>query len=123
MKREARLVERREKWIAAMLWYGTLAASALVAIGLLLGAIGSLNPVSPANPAGLAFQHAGVAETAGSHGSEGWVKAGVAFFILLPVARVALMLAIFLYERDTLYLLITLFVLAMLATGFLIGCR
>jgi len=113
MKHEERTIERREEWIASMLWYGTWAASALVAVGLALGALGSFGP----------FQHAGTVGAAGSEMGESWVKAGVAFFILLPVARVVLMLAIFLYERDYLYLLITLFVLAMLAAGFLIGWR
>lgn len=97
MKEGKRERERREQWIAGMLWYGTLAASALVAIGMLQHLVG--HPTS----------------------GEAWVKAGVALFVLLPVARLILMLAIFLYERDFLYLLITLLVLGTIAAGFLIG--
>ena len=48
------------------------------------------------------------------------MKAGVAAFILLPVARVALMLIIFLRERDYLYMAISALVLAIIATGLLI---
>jgi uncharacterized membrane protein len=45
------------------------------------------------------------------------VKAGVAMFILLPIARVMVMLIIFLYERDYAYTLIATLVLAIIATG------
>ena len=45
------------------------------------------------------------------------VKVGVGVFILLPVARVVLMLAIFLRERDYIYAVIAALVLAIIAVG------
>jgi uncharacterized membrane protein len=45
----------------------------------------------------------------------------VALFILLPVARVALMLATFLHERDYAYTAISALVLVIIATGIAIG--
>ena len=93
-------IERREQTIAALLWYGTWFASALVAVGILLAAIGPLQ-AQPALP----------------FGGYNVVKAGVVVFILLPIARVALMLAIFLRERDYVYAAIAALVLAIIATG------
>ncbi len=49
------------------------------------------------------------------------VKAGVALFILLPVTRVALMLVIFLRERDSAYTAISALVLAIIGAAFLAG--
>jgi uncharacterized membrane protein len=53
----------------------------------------------------------------------GLVKVGVALFILLPVARVALMLAIFLRERDYAYTAISALVLLIIAAGVVSGLR
>ncbi|MEO5655971.1 MAG: DUF1634 domain-containing protein [Nitrosospira sp.] len=96
--------ERHEQIIAALLWYGTWLASAVIAAGMALGAL-------PQFEDSLGF------------GLSGYdiVKAGVALFILLPVARVALMLAIFLRERDYVYAMISALVLAIIGTGILIG--
>ena len=52
----------------------------------------------------------------------GLVNAGVAMFILLPIARVMVMLIIFLRERDHVYALIATLVLAIIATGMVMGC-
>jgi len=49
------------------------------------------------------------------------IKCGVALLILLPVARVALMLIQFAQARDTAYVAISALVLAIIATGFLAG--
>ena len=49
------------------------------------------------------------------------MKAGVALFILLPVARVALMIAIFLRERDYAYTAISTLVLVIIAVSFWAG--
>lgn len=96
--------ERREQIIAALLWYGTWLASAIIAVGMASDALlpleGSLN--------------------VGFSGHD-IVKAGVALLILLPVARVALMLAIFLRERDFVYTAISALVLAIIAAGVVIG--
>lgn len=81
---------RREQMIAALLWYGTWLASAVIGLGMILGVYGI-------------------------------VKAGVALFICLPIARVALMLAIFLRERDYAYMAICALVLAIIGAGVLAG--
>ncbi|EMY1074044.1 DUF1634 domain-containing protein [Salmonella enterica] len=96
--------ERREQLIAALLWYGTWLASAIIAVGMALGALPQFND-------SLRFGLSGY----------GVVRAGVALFILLPVARVALMLAIFLRERDYTYTAISALVLAIIAAGIVIG--
>ncbi|MFJ6324145.1 MULTISPECIES: DUF1634 domain-containing protein [unclassified Rhizobium] len=92
-------VARREQIIAALLWYGTWFASALIAAGMLLGAV----PLPPS----LLLPLTG----------HDLVKLGVAVFILLPITRVGLMLAIFLRERDWIYAMIAALVLAIIAIG------
>ncbi len=78
--------ERREQVIAALLWYGTWLASAVIAVGMVLGGYGI-------------------------------IKAGVALFICLPIARLVLMLVIFLRERDYAYMAISALVLAIIGAG------
>lgn len=104
MNRPACHYERRDRVIAGLLWYGTWIASAVIAAGMALDALQRFGyPLVP---------------DAGGHGV---VKAGVALFILLPVARVALMLSIFLRERDYAYTLISALVLAIIAAGIVVG--
>ncbi|MGH6760771.1 MAG: DUF1634 domain-containing protein [Phyllobacterium sp.] len=92
--------DRRDQVIAALLWYGTWFASALIAAGVLLTAF---EPIPASLPLPLTGYDA--------------VKAGVAVFILLPVARVTLMLTIFLREKDYAYAIISGLVLAIIAVG------
>lgn len=94
---------RRDRLIAGLLWHGTWLASSLIAVGVLLTIVGSLSP-SIALPLG----------------GNDVVIAGVAVFILLPIARVALMLIIFLRERDYAYTVIAALVLAIIAAGVII---
>lgn len=91
---------RREQIIAGLLWYGTWIASTIIAVGMIVGELQKLagSPV---------FDLSGYDV----------VKAGVALFILLPIARVALMLTIFLQERDYVYVLISALVLLIIAAG------
>ncbi|MDE2344629.1 MAG: DUF1634 domain-containing protein [Betaproteobacteria bacterium] len=103
MKPEAGQFERREQNIAALLWYGTWIASALIATGMFLTALGPPR-ISVSLPVS----------------GYGLVKSGVAVFIFLPIARVALMLSIFLRERDYVYTAIAALVLAIIATGVLL---
>ncbi len=103
MKPDTSYLERRERIIAGLLWYGTWFASVLIAAGMLLAAI-EPSLAAPALPLS----------------GYGAIKAGVAVFILLPVARVILMLAIFLRERDYTYAVIAGFVLAIIAAGVII---
>lgn len=103
MKWTADNLERRDQMIAGLLWYGTWFASALIAAGIFLTAIPQLQKLQP-------FPLFGYDA----------VKAGVAMFVLLPVARVGLLLAIFWRERDYAYVAISVFVLAIIALGALI---
>jgi len=88
----------RERRIAALLHYGTWLASALVAAGLLAQWLAGAPP--------WADLLAGV---------------GIGLFIALPVLRVALMLAMFLHERDYLYSALALAVLAIIAAALAVG--
>ncbi|MGU3781615.1 DUF1634 domain-containing protein [Burkholderia metallica] len=94
-------VGRRDRAVATLLRYGTVCACALIAVGMLLGAAGS------------AF----------APGGHAFAKAGVALFILLPVARVALLVGLFVRERDRTYALLSLLVLAIIAAGVIVGVR
>ncbi|CAL8477892.1 DUF1634 domain-containing protein (plasmid) [Caballeronia sp. S22] len=51
------------------------------------------------------------------------LTAGVALFILLPVLRVVVMLAVFAQQRNFLYVTIAATVLAVIAAGCVIGLR
>lgn len=86
--------------IAWLLWYGTWVASAIIVVGMALEGLG----------------YGSGTALLGLNGYD-LVKAGVAMFILLPIARVMVMLIIFLYERDYAYTLIATLVLAIIATG------
>ena len=94
---------RGEQMIAALLWYGTWIATGVVEAGTILGVLHS---------SGHSF--------ARDLGRD-LVEAGVALFILLPIARVVLMLIIFLHERDYTYVMIAALVLAIIAAGIVMG--
>jgi uncharacterized membrane protein len=104
MKAESDKQARRERIIAGLLWYGTWFASAVIAVGMVLDYL----------------SRSGRLFGPGS-GDLHLVKTGVALFILLPVARVALMLAIFLRERDYAYTGISALVLIIIAAGVMSG--
>jgi len=104
MKSTTNRIARCEQSIAGLLWNGTWLASALVTAGIALGAThDSWSFVAP----GLSGYNV--------------MKTGVAFFIILPIARVALMLVMSLRERDYVYTLISVFVLAVIAAGIMVG--
>jgi len=88
----------RERRIAALLHYGTWLASGVIAAGLLAQWLLGEPPW-----AGLL------------------ASVGIGVFIALPVLRVALMLAIFLRERDYLYSALALAVLAIIAVALAVG--
>ncbi|MDM9559293.1 DUF1634 domain-containing protein [Bordetella petrii] len=94
---QADTTQWRERRIAGLLHHGTWLASALVALGML------------------------AAWLAGAPWSATLVQAGIGLFIALPVLRVALMLGMFLYERDYLYSALALTVLAIIAAGLAVG--
>lgn len=94
-----------DRWLAGLLWYGTWIATAVIAAGMTLEGLDYIDvAVAPPGLSGY-----------------GVMKAGVALFILLPVARVALMLLIFLRHRDYAYTAISALVLAIIAAGVFIG--
>ena len=95
---------QRERLIAGLLRYGTWLASAFIAGGLTLGLL----------------QHLSKPLFVGL-GSFAFVKTGVALFILLPVARVVLLLFIFLLERDYVYTAVSALVLVIIGAGLLAG--
>ncbi|MBA8821738.1 putative membrane protein [Ochrobactrum sp. P6BSIII] len=92
-----------ENAIAGLLHYGTMLASFIIAIGL----------ISPwLSPLGMFI--------AVLNGGD-LIKAGVVMFILLPVARVALMLIQFAQVRDVVYAAISGMVLVIIGIGFVVG--
>ena len=99
MRSDADHTGRRDRAIAALLRTGTWLACALIAAGLALMAAGP--PDVPVDGHDL-------------------MKAGVAVFIVLPVSRVALMLCLFVRERDYAYAAIAALVLAVIAAGVMI---
>jgi uncharacterized membrane protein len=100
-------VSRLESLLAKFLRYGTWIASSVIAIGC-----------------GLLV----IEDRSGTRGSTEavalrWVTAGIAFLILLPVARVAIMLWFFLRDRDYRLALAAALVLTTIAAGVAIGIR
>jgi len=96
--------ERLGRVLAALLRYGTWAASTLIAIGMLSGAASRISGTADAGTLGY-----------------GLMKTGVAVLIMLPVARVLVLFGIFLCRRDLAYALISACVLAILGFGVWIG--
>jgi uncharacterized membrane protein len=94
----------RERLIGQFLNAGTLMASSIIVLGLVAALV---FPSSP--PPGTI------------NGSAWLINAGVALFIILPNARVGLMLCMFLYKRDYLFAAISACVLTMLVAGFWLG--
>jgi len=91
--------DNRDGAIASLLWYGTWIASAVIALGVVIKAI-----------------------RPDAHGLD-LVNTGIVLFILLPVARVMLLLLMFLRARDFVYSAISATVLAVIAAGVVIGLR
>ena len=91
-----------ERHLARLLGAGTALASLIVAIGMLLGWSAALAPVPMATGAGV-------------------VSVGIALFLMLPVLRLAVMLWIFLRERDYRFAAITSLVLAVIAASVVLG--
>lgn len=104
MKKVAADSGQRERLIAGLLWYGTWLASAFIAAGLIIGFLQRLG-----KPLFVGLSSIAV------------VKAGIALFILLPVARVGLLMFLFLIERDYVYTAIAALVLVIIGAGVLAG--
>ena len=100
---DRRRLVRMEAILAGLLRYGALAASGWIAVGMLMGMLGG--PSSDL--------HAGLASRC--------MEIGIVLLIVLPVVRVALTTAVFLFERDYLFAAISGAVLGIIALGFLLG--
>jgi uncharacterized membrane protein len=94
---------RMEGILAGLLRYGALVASGWIAVGMSMGMLGG---ASSDLQAGLASRCMAI---------------GIVLLISLPVLRVALTTAIFLFERDYLFAAISGAVLGIIALGFLLG--
>lgn len=104
MKQPNNAIEKNDRLIAGLLWHGTWIASAIIAAGMAMMAFAQLDH-------GPSFLQEGF----------GLVKAGVVVFILLPVARVALLSCMFLRDRDYLFAGLSAFVLAVIGVGVLLA--
>jgi|HubBroStandDraft_6_1064221.scaffolds.fasta_scaffold230573_2 uncharacterized membrane protein len=102
---------RFESLLAGLLHYGTLLASAVIGLGLILQLLA-------APPFG---GHAGVPHLAARQWGLPVIQAGIALFILLPIVRVTVMLIVFVRERDGRYIAITASVLLIILLGFALG--
>jgi uncharacterized membrane protein len=98
---------RLESVLAKFLRYGTWVASSVIAIGCGLLAVEARKGMP------------GSAETLALR----CVTAGIAFLILLPVARVAIMLWFFLRDRDYRLAIAAALVLTTIAAGVAVGIR
>ncbi|WP_213362472.1 DUF1634 domain-containing protein [Brachymonas denitrificans] len=97
-------MERRDLWLAALLWFGTWLASGVIALGIGLDLLQRYAGMPAIGISGLTL-----------------VTAGVGLFILLSVARVLAMLLMFLRERDRVYAGIAALVLLIMAAGVWLG--
>lgn len=94
-----------ERLLARVMHHGTWLASAMIAIGLALALLGSrIDGREAAMAADMRV-----------------VTAGIVLFILLPVARVALMLIAFLRQRDYGLSAVSALVLLFIILGFVFG--
>lgn len=96
--------QRQDGIVACLLWYGTLIASAVIAIGITVGALTQMGYIPGQAHAGYAL-----------------IRLGVVIFVLLPILRVALMLVMFVHARDYIYTAIAALVLAIIGAGVLLG--
>lgn len=114
---------RMERWISVVLLGGVLLAAALILAGLALLLFGNARADEPAtvaqviqqeiHPTSIAAIFDGVSE--GRPGAI--IRLGVLALILTPAARVAMTLLLFLAERDWAFVVLTAFVLLLLALG------
>ena len=108
------------RWlISGVLRGGVLTSAALLLTGMLLGAIEHVQPgQSASSPTGLPAL-GGLLHLVSAPGV--LVSCGLLLLIVLPIARVALSLLHFGYERDRLYVALTAVVLAILVAGIVSG--
>jgi len=114
---------RLELIIGNLLRAGVLLAAAVVLIGgvlYLAGHNGDRIGYRQFSPGGPAIQSvAGILQSASHLDSEGLIQLGLLLLIATPVARVALAVVGFTLERDRLYAVVSLIVLAILTFSLL----
>lgn len=116
-----------ELWISRVLRAGVLLAGAVIALGLVLGALRGPAPGEATSLADLqarggtpvAVHPRSLLHDAFTGQGSAVVEVGVLLLILTPVARVAMTLALFLAERDRVFVAITAIVLGVLVLGLL----
>ncbi|PQV52480.1 DUF1634 domain-containing protein [Paraburkholderia sp. BL21I4N1] len=97
--------KRLEGMLASLFHHGTWFSSAVITVGLALKLMdGHLAATASRLPSGTSV-----------------VTAGIALFIMLPVLRLAMMLFIFLRERDYMFSAITATVLTIIVLGTVLG--
>jgi hypothetical protein len=96
-----------DRWLAALLQYGTWIACAVIGAGLVCNAAAG----------------AGLLQAKETPWGASIITAGVGLFVLLPVLRVTLMLAVFARQRNRRYVAIAATVLAIIAAGCVLGIR
>jgi uncharacterized membrane protein len=114
-----------EQLIGRLLQLGVAAAAVVTIIGgaLLLMQHGSAQPmfsVFHGQPDYLTSL-GGIARGVRELRSESIVQLGIVLLIATPIARVAFTLVAFLLQRDRVYVVVTLIVLALLAYGLIVG--
>ncbi len=126
-------VARDELIVSALLRYGVLISLAFVVLGMLLllitgetgygsmGDLPSLLTVRDAANVGWPLSPLAVLGGALSLRPFALILLGLLVLILTPVMRVAVSVLLFLREHDPIYIAITLFVLCVLITSFLLG--
>ncbi|HTJ94809.1 MAG TPA: DUF1634 domain-containing protein [Pararobbsia sp.] len=95
-----------ERWLAALLQHGTWIAAAIVAAGLAMALSHRATSGGPpmSDPAATFV-----------------MTAGIALFIVLPIARLILMLGVFLHQRDYRFSAIAALVLIIVVAGSMVG--
>ncbi|HEU4413572.1 MAG TPA: DUF1634 domain-containing protein [Candidatus Angelobacter sp.] len=106
MTRRDAIIPRLESLLAMLLRYGTWLASGLIGVGVTLALLHALPATDTPSSLGLRL-----------------ITAGIVCFILLPVCRVAIMLVVFIVERDFRFVAIAAAVLAIILAGFALGTR
>ena len=124
-----RRVRRVELLISNLLRTGVIASLTVVVIGLILsfihhpGYISSPEEMQRITQIGAVFPHTWSALFTGLLNLQGRavVAAGLMLLILTPVARVAISIFAFIYQKDRIYTFITLTVLCLLLLSFVLG--
>lgn len=111
--------ERRvDQWIAGLLRGGVILSAALVFAGGVLYLVRHSGPVPnyhvfQGEPAELRTIP-GIFHAASGISGRGLIQLGLLLLIATPIARVAFSVIVFLYERDWIYVMVTLIVLGLL---------